>query len=1349
MKHTIHFTLTAILFVICFLVEVDAQEYQPDANTVALDSGLVAYYPFNGNANDESGNGNNGTVFGAILTADRFGGANKAFSFNGVDHYILEQSTPIFNLGWSTYSITGWFNTSDISKTMQTIFNTYPHNGISISYNYFPQGKMNYSVGNGSAWDSAVVAGTKTNFQQNKWYFFSLIKNGNTYKFYIDGTLDISFIVSSSDYYNTNVGCRFGTIGGLWEMFKGKLDDFRIYNKALDIAEIDSLFHENGWDPQVKSVSPSQNALNISKSTNISATFNVAMNTATLNTSNILVHGSQSGKHAGTITLSGDTAITFNPTTDFKAGEIVNVTLTKNILSASGDSLTNGWHWQFSVATVSSPGTFSAKMDYTVGVRPRSIFASDVDNDGDADILTANYISASVSVMKNNGDGTFAPKADYPIDLPAFSVCVNDIDNDGDEDILLANFGGYVSVLKNYGDGTFENKVNYQTGNRPYFVITSDLDGDGDVDVVTANYNGNSVSILMNNGDGTFATKVDYPTGTAAICVLTSDIDNDGDNDLLVTNYTANTLSVLKNNGDGTFVSKIDYNISPFPISLFVNDIDADLDNDVLIANNNSGTFSVLKNNGDGTFANTINYSTGVTPSSIILNDIDGNGNSDVIVTNEDSYTISVLRNDDNGVFGAKVNYTTGASPKSVCASDVDNDGMVDLIVANYNAGTVSVFKNLHFGVISGIKFNDRYGNKTKDSTDGVLENWKIILSGTSNETTYTDANGNYTFTNLSPGSYTLTEEIKNGWLQTFPDSGFYTITLSDGDSLTGKDFWNFKYGSLNGMKFHDLNSNGIKDSADGILENWSIYLSGASSETTLTDANGNYSFDSLEAGTYIITEEERAGWVRTSDSVSYTITISSGDSVTNKNFGNYQLVSISGKKFHDVNADSAIAGEPGLSGWVIKLFKDCQLVARAVTDSSGSYSFNNLTAGTYTVEESLKVSWVQSYPRIGSPNVTTSTCGSGAGQRAYSLTISSGMNATGIDFANGQLGRICGVKYEDTNGNGTRDDGEPGLEGWTILLGGLTNAFTQTDAQGNYCFIGLSPGYYMLTEAQQGGWVKTEGGCSIFLQSGGSDTCNFGNFQFGSISGMKFQDLNGNGSKQPFEPYLSDWRFFLGKIGEPAPYRMRLTGGNGVFTFDSLLYGKYLLTEEQRAGWVQTTEPFDTLEILSGTTVTNIIFGNVFQSDCDVKEKWNMLSLPVRVVDSRKVFLFPSATSSAFAFEGSYQTKDSLENGVGYWLKFPADDSLSISGVAVETDSVEVGEGWNLIGMISSELTPGCVETRGTTEIVSQFFEFGGGYTASELLRPCKAYWVKVSQAGTLYFDGHCRASSRKMLKK
>ena len=75
-------------------------------------NGLVGYWPFNGNANDESGNGNNGTVSGATLTNDRNGIANKAYSFNGISDYITISSNALINITGS-YSVSFWILTSD------------------------------------------------------------------------------------------------------------------------------------------------------------------------------------------------------------------------------------------------------------------------------------------------------------------------------------------------------------------------------------------------------------------------------------------------------------------------------------------------------------------------------------------------------------------------------------------------------------------------------------------------------------------------------------------------------------------------------------------------------------------------------------------------------------------------------------------------------------------------------------------------------------------------------------------------------------------------------------------------------------------------------------------------------------------------------------------------------------------------------------------------------------------------------------------------------------------------------------------------------------------------------------
>ena len=79
----------------------------------SLTDGLVAYYPFNGNANDESGYGNHGTVYGATLAVDRFGNLNKAYNFNGIDNYIKASAE---NLPTGDRTVSLWFKADDLNS---------------------------------------------------------------------------------------------------------------------------------------------------------------------------------------------------------------------------------------------------------------------------------------------------------------------------------------------------------------------------------------------------------------------------------------------------------------------------------------------------------------------------------------------------------------------------------------------------------------------------------------------------------------------------------------------------------------------------------------------------------------------------------------------------------------------------------------------------------------------------------------------------------------------------------------------------------------------------------------------------------------------------------------------------------------------------------------------------------------------------------------------------------------------------------------------------------------------------------------------------------------------------------
>jgi len=202
-----------------------------------LYTSLVAYYPFNGNANDESGNGNNGTVNGATLTTDRNGNSNKAYSFSGNQQYI---STPINSEFTNQITISVWIKTN-VNKDNSGVFcsrNGSNGNGIWI----FLDGRPYMMLSNGQGVGVSVEASsTVTN---NSWHHILATFNGSVAKIYIDGT----FINQSTSVYTIILQANFiigyDALLGYNRYFKGLIDDIRIYNRTLSDTEIQQLYNE-------------------------------------------------------------------------------------------------------------------------------------------------------------------------------------------------------------------------------------------------------------------------------------------------------------------------------------------------------------------------------------------------------------------------------------------------------------------------------------------------------------------------------------------------------------------------------------------------------------------------------------------------------------------------------------------------------------------------------------------------------------------------------------------------------------------------------------------------------------------------------------------------------------------------------------------------------------------------------------------------------------------------------------------------------------------------------------------------------------------------------------------------
>jgi len=137
--------------------------------------------------------------------------------------------------------------------------------------------------------------------------------------------------------------------------------------------------------------------------------------------------------------------------------------------------------------------------------------------------------------------------------------------------------------------------------------------------------------------------------------------------------------------------------------------------------------------------------------------------------------------------------------------------------------------------------------------------------------------------------------------------------------------------------------------------------------------------------------------------------------------------------------------------------------------------------------------------------------------------------------------------------------------------------------------------------------------------------------------------------------------------------------------------------------------------------------------SNPDVAGGWNLLSLPLQVTDPLKSDLFPTAISQAFRYDHGYIVTDSLQNGVGYWLKFSQAGFLTITGDSISVDTVNVRAGWNMIGAITTPILKNSIVQIPSNNVVSQYFNYFGGYKISDTLKPKSGYWVKVNSDGKL----------------
>ncbi len=226
-----------------------------------INDGLVACYPFNGNADDGSGNSNHGTVYGATLRSDRFGNANSAYWFDGVDDYIKILSGPDIQ-GASQVTLTAWVKSNsvigkDCTRVIEIGTTWEDSTALVLDTDTADcdgglQGRVRGWIhANNIRQGEISTESNGINYNDDNWHFLVFTYNGSVTALYIDKVMEItgeaSGIIDSP---------RIALIGAATfssptrDFFGGFIDDIRIYNRALSTSEIQQLYNEGNENCQ-------------------------------------------------------------------------------------------------------------------------------------------------------------------------------------------------------------------------------------------------------------------------------------------------------------------------------------------------------------------------------------------------------------------------------------------------------------------------------------------------------------------------------------------------------------------------------------------------------------------------------------------------------------------------------------------------------------------------------------------------------------------------------------------------------------------------------------------------------------------------------------------------------------------------------------------------------------------------------------------------------------------------------------------------------------------------------------------------------------------------------------------
>ena len=531
-----------------------------------------------------------------------------------------------------------------------------------------------------------------------------------------------------------------------------------------------------------------------------------------------------------------------------------------------------------------------------------------------------------------------------------------------------------------------------------------------------------------------------------------------------------------------------------------------------------------------------------------IYNDVNGNGvqdagepdlaGVDVDITDADGNTQTVTTDADGDYTATVPSGTTqvDVDESTLPAGAVQTEG-TDPTTVEVVSGGVNFEENNGYNVptdgsVTGVVYDDVNGNGMQDAGEPGLGGVDVLVTDVNGDTqtVITDADGNYTVS-VPAGDVVIDIDdstLPDGAVQT-EGTDPTTVTVVAGETVTEEDNgYNVPAnGTIEGVVYDDVNGNGVQDAGEPGLGGVDVVVTDVNgdTQTVTTDADGNYTV-SVPAGDTVVDIDDTTlpdGAVQTEGTDPTTVTAVAGDTVTEEDNG-YNIPTngtVEGHVYNDLNGNGMQdAGEPDLAGveiLVTDVNGDTQTVT---TDANGDYSVSVPTGDTVIdIDE------------------TTLPAGSVQTEGTDPTTVTAVAGDTVTEEDNGyqepdQAGTIEGHVYNDLNGNGTQDAGEPDLAGVDVIItdtDGNVQTVT-TDANGDY--TATVPGNQNATvdideTTLPDGAVQTEGTdpTTVTVPSGGTVFEEDNGYNVpqnnGTITGHLYTDLNGNGVQDAGEPDL------------------------------------------------------------------------------------------------------------------------------------------------------------------------------------------------------------------------------------